>query len=156
MKNRERERKEPAKAVRVALTVAGVIAVILGTVGIFIPLLPTTPFLLLAAACFTRSSRRLYRWLMNHRWFGTYIRNYREHHAITRTTKILAITLLWSTIGYAVLAVTGSWIVRLLLIAIASGVTVHLLKLKTLTREMMQETDAAQAQNPSETESAAT
>lgn len=117
---------------KIALMTAGVIAIILGTVGIFVPLLPTTPFLLLAAACFVRSSDRLYDWLIHHRWFGTYIRNYREHRAIPLSTKILAITLLWSTITYTGLVVIDAWIIRGLLLAIAVGVTLHLLKLKTM------------------------
>jgi uncharacterized protein len=114
------------------LMTVGVIALILGAVGIFVPLLPTTPFLLLAAACFVRSSDRLYNWLIHHRWFGTYIRNYREHRAIPLSTKILAITLLWSTISYTGLVVIDAWIIRGLLLAIAVGVTLHLLKLKTM------------------------
>ncbi|MBN1249122.1 MAG: YbaN family protein [Anaerolineae bacterium] len=117
---------------RKALIVIGTLSVILGTAGIFIPLLPTTPFLLLAGACFTRSSDRLYQWLLHHRWFGTYIRNYREHHAIPLATKVLALILLWSTLTYAALAVVASWLLRGLLLVIALGVTIHLLKLKTL------------------------
>ena len=60
----------------------------LGIAGIFLPLLPTTPFLLLAAACYVRSSPRLYRWLMNHRWTGEYIRDYREKRGLPLRTKI--------------------------------------------------------------------
>lgn len=132
-----REQQQRSKSIKITLTVVGIISVSIGTIGVFVPLLPTTPFLLLAAACFMRSSDRLYDWLMHHRWFGTYIRNYREHHAITLPTKILAILLLWSTLSYAALAVTGSWFVRILLLSIAVGVTIHLVTLKTLTRDMM-------------------
>lgn len=121
------------------LVAAGIIAVGLGTVGVFVPLLPTTPFLLLAAACFIRSSDRLYSWLIHHRWFGSYIRNYREHRAITFPAKILTLTLLWAAIGYSALFVTGVWWLRALLGVIAVGVTIHLLQLKTLTREMIME-----------------
>jgi hypothetical protein len=134
---RQARRQEPVR--KTLLIILGVLCVILATVGIFLPLLPTTPFLLLAAAAFTRSSDRLYTWLINHRWFGTYIRNYREHRAITLQTKILAIALLWSTIGYSVLAVLNNWIWRGVVIAIAVGTTIHLLRLKTLTQEMIRE-----------------
>ena len=68
---------------RPVLVVVGVAAVVVGAVGVVVPLLPTTPFLLLAAACFMRSSDRLYRWLTRNRLLGDYIRNYREHRAMT-------------------------------------------------------------------------
>lgn len=133
------------------LAAIGIISVGLGTIGVFLPLLPTTPFLLLAAACFIRSSDRLYNWLIHHRWFGRYIRNYREHRAITLSAKIVALTLLWCAIGYSAVFVAGTWWLRALLAAIAIGVTTHILILKTLTREMLrkQENAAAQALNES-------
>ena len=77
------------------LILVGLAAVGIGTVGIFVPLLPTTPFYLLAAACFFRSSARLYQWLIGNKWCGPYIRNYREHRAIPRHAKIIALVLLW-------------------------------------------------------------
>lgn len=133
------------------LAAIGIISVGLGTIGVFLPLLPTTPFLLLAAACFIRSSDRLYNWLIHHRWFGRYIRNYREHRAITLSAKIVTLTLLWCAIGYSAVFVAGTWWLRALLAAIAIGVTTHILILKTLTREMLrkQENAAAQALNES-------
>lgn len=76
---------------RVALMLAGGLALAIGVVGVFVPLLPTTPFLLLAAACFFRSSDRLYSWLVNHKWLGSYIRNYREHRAMTRRAKAVSV-----------------------------------------------------------------
>ena len=115
----------------------GIIAVGLGLIGVFVPLLPTTPFLLLAAACFVRSSGRLYAWLIHHKWFGDYIRHYREHRAITLRAKIGVLVLLWGVIGYTALGVMTAWWVRALLGIIAIGVTTHILRLKTLTREMM-------------------
>lgn len=117
------------------LTAIGVIFVSLGTIGIFVPLLPTTPFLLLAAACFVRSSPRLHAWLTGHRVLGPYIRNYRDHRAMTRPAKAIALTLLWCGIGYSAIAATRTWWVRLLLALVAIGVTIHLLHLKTLAPE---------------------
>ena len=113
----------------------GIIAVGLGLIGILVPLLPTTPFLLLAAACFIRSSERLYNWLIHHKWFGSYIRYYREYRAITLRAKIVALVMLWSVIGYTAFGVVTDWWFRAVLGAIAVGVTLHLLHLKTLTRE---------------------
>lgn len=117
--------------------IAGILSLGLGILGVFLPLLPTTPFLLLAAGCFMRSSERLYRWLINHRWFGAYIRNYREYGAITRRAKIGTVVLLWGTIGYTALGILSSLPLRLLLLLVAVGVTAHVLHMKTLTREML-------------------
>jgi len=114
---------------------AGVLSVGLGTAGIFLPILPTTPFLLLAAACFIRSSERLYQWLISHRWFGPYIKNYREYNAITARTKAVVLILLWATLGYSALWVVNGWGIRSVLFVIGVGVTLHLLKLKTLPRK---------------------
>jgi uncharacterized membrane protein YbaN (DUF454 family) len=119
------------------LIAAGIISLTLGIIGIFLPLLPTTPFLLLSAACFVRSSDRLYQWLITHKWFGAYIRNYREHKAITKQSKIIAITLLWATIGTTAIFFMEKLWIRVLLAGIAVGVTVHILKFKTLTEEMI-------------------
>jgi len=123
----------------------GLIAVGLGLVGIFVPLLPTTPLLLLAAACFIRSSDQLYRWLIGHRWFGSYIRHYREHRAITLRAKVATLLLLWGVIGYTALAVVALWWVRALLLLVAVGVTTHVLRLRTLTQEMIVRLDSAAA-----------
>lgn len=120
---------------KVLLVTAGVTSVALATIGIVVPLLPTTPFLLLAAACFVRSSDRLYQWLINHRLFGSYIRNYREHRAVTWQTKVFTLALLWAAIGYSAIAVVSSMVVRAVLLVIALAVTVHVLSLKTLSKE---------------------
>ncbi len=131
----------PASRLRKALLMAaGVLALALGAAGIFLPLLPTTPFLLLAAACFMRSSEQLYDWLIHHPWFGSYIRNYREYRAITLQAKVTSLVFLWATIGFSIFRVVDSLAVKLLLFAIATGVTVHLVRLRTLTREMLEET----------------
>jgi uncharacterized membrane protein YbaN (DUF454 family) len=125
------------------LTLAGIVALGLGMTGVFIPLLPTTPFLLLAAACFFRSSDRLYAWLTHHKWFGAYIRHYREHKAITLRAKVVTLLLLWSVIGYSAFGIVTAWWVRTLLGVIAVGVTIHILHLKTLTREMLVQLQSA-------------
>ncbi len=123
---------------KIALITAGCLCVGLAVLGIFVPVLPTTPFLLLAAACFVRSSDRLYNWLIHHKWFGNYIRYYREYRAVTLQSKILALVMLWCVIGYTAFGVINNWWIRGLLGAIAVGVTMHLLHLRTLTPEMLQ------------------
>lgn len=113
---------------------AGTLSLILGVVGIFVPLLPTTPFLLLTAALYFKSSPRLYDWLLRNRYLGIYIRNFREYKAIPLRAKIVSVLLLWATIGYCVLAVVEALWLRLLLAAIAVGVTIHIWSYKTLRK----------------------
>ena len=125
-----------ARARKWLLLSAGILAVGLGVVGAFVPLLPTTPFLLLAAACFARSSDRHYEWLLNHRWMGAHVRNYREHRATTRRVKAVTMVLLWGSIGYAAIAVADGWVVRTLLLTVAVGVTIHVLSLRVVTGDM--------------------
>lgn len=115
--------------------VCGTISVGLGVIGIFIPVLPTTPFLLLAAFLYGHSSSRFYDWLLTNRWFGEYIRNYREGRGILLKQKIFSITMLWLTIGYAAGFIIAQWWVRVLLLGIASAVTCHLVRVKTFKPE---------------------
>ena len=113
------------------LVAGGVISAILGIVGIFIPILPTTPFLLLAAACFVRSSDKLYNRLLNNRLFGSYIRNYIEGRGLPLKIKVVTIILLWVTIGISIVFVAEHFVLRILLVIIASGVTFHIVRIKT-------------------------
>lgn len=115
-----------------ALISAGLASTALGVAGIFIPLLPTTPFLLLAAACFLRSSDSLYEKLTTHRILGEYIRNYSEKRAIDLKAKVTAIVLLWLSIGYSAIYIVNVIYVKVILLAVAACVTAHLLTLKTL------------------------
>ncbi len=124
---------------RSILIASGSLALSLGLLGIFLPLLPTTPFMLIAAACYARSSQRLYKWLLQHRWFGAYIHNWREHRAIPRRTKIAMLLLLWTTLCLSVFFVVDVGIVRLLLLGIGLGVTLLILNLKTMTTDMTTE-----------------
>jgi uncharacterized membrane protein YbaN (DUF454 family) len=112
----------------------GILAMVVGLVGVVVPLLPTTPFLLLAAACFVRSSDTMYGWLISNRLFGGFIRDYREQRGVSARAKIMALALLWGVIGYTALtAVDAAWL-RVLLVAIAVAVTIHLLRLRTLPK----------------------
>ena len=107
----------------------------LGIVGIFVPLLPTTPFLLLAAALYVRSSPRLYAWLLNQRHLGSYIRNFRENRAIPLRAKIISLTLMWGTMLYCIFALlTAWWWAQAALLAVAIGVTWHILSFATLKK----------------------
>ena len=112
------------------LFVAGTISVAIGVVGIFVPLLPTTPFLLLAAACYMRSSERFYRRLLNNRFFGTYIRNYMEGKGVPLRIKIYTIALLWTTISLSIFLISPGIVVKIVLVIIAIGVTLHIILLR--------------------------
>lgn len=112
---------------RKLLLVAGTIFVVLGVIGIFLPLMPTTVFLLLAAACYMRSSEKFYHWLIHHRILGGMIRDYREGRGIPLRNRLITILLLWATIGASgYFFVENDW-VRLLLGMVAVGVSAHLL-----------------------------
>ena len=114
------------------LIIAGTFFVGLGIIGIFLPLLPTTPFLLLAAACYARSSKRFYNWLLTNRWLGNYIRNYREGKGVPFKIKILSISFLWIAIGYSAIFVVRILLGRIILVLIAIGITIHILSIQTL------------------------
>ena len=124
--------QKPLKgSIRALLIILGTLCVALGVLGMFLPVLPTTPFLLLATTCYARSSERFYHWLMTNRWCGEYIRNYREGRGIPLKQKAVSILLLWLTIGSTAWLAISQWWVRCILLGIAVGVTIHLVKLKT-------------------------
>ena len=104
----------------------GTILIGISIIGIFLPILPTTPFLLLAAALYAKSSKRFYGWLINNRVLGRYIKNYREGKGIPLKIKIIAISILLITIGYSVIFAIDILWVRILLVIIAIGTTVHI------------------------------
>ncbi|MBN1692085.1 MAG: YbaN family protein [Dehalococcoidales bacterium] len=112
------------------LATAGTACVGVGIAGIFIPILPTTPFLLLAAYCYMRSSNRLYRWLLNNRFFGSYVKNYVEGRGMPLHLKIITIALLWITIGLTTAFGVENIAIRIVLIIIAAAVTTHIVMIK--------------------------
>jgi len=118
-----------SRLMRALLIGAGTLCVGLGVVGIFLPLMPTTVFLLLAAACYARSSERFYLKLVNHRWLGVYIQNGRHGRGMRRRDKAITLGLLWVSIGATMIWTAEATWLRLLLLAIAVGVTVHVARL---------------------------
>lgn len=120
------------RVVRGLLMVAGTILLFLGAIGIFLPILPTTPFLLLAAACYMRSSERLHKWLLGNRWFGEYIKNYQAGRGIPMKSKLIALGMLWAAILYSTFFVVDEILfAQVALVLVAAGVTVHLVRLPT-------------------------
>jgi uncharacterized membrane protein YbaN (DUF454 family) len=119
-----------ATAKRRLLIGAGTLSTGLGIIGIFVPVLPTTPFLLLAAACYMRSSGRFYQWLTNNRIFGAYVRNYIEGRGMPVKIKIFTILLLWLTIGLTIALGVQNIVIKIALICVAIGVTVHIVLIR--------------------------
>ena len=114
------------------LTVLGIISLALGIMGAFVPVLPTTPFLLLSAALFLRGNRRLYDWLMNHPRLGTYIRNFTVHKSIPLKVKIISVSLIWITLLNCAVFVAEHWAFRAFFVLLAIVITMHILSYKTM------------------------
>lgn len=112
--------------------ILGSISLVLSIMGIFIPVLPTTPFLLLSATLYFHSSKRLYDKLLNHPKLGPYIRNFRENKAIPLRVKIISVSMVWLTLLYCAFGVAKVWWASLLFILLALGITIHILHFKTM------------------------
>ena len=122
------------KRVKKYLLIAlGTIFLILGSIGIILPILPTTPFLLMAAFFYLKSSQRLYHWLINHRILGIYIYSYITYKAIDIKTKVTSISLLWVSLVISMVIINNIYL-TLILISIGLGVSTHILLLKTLSK----------------------
>ena len=119
---------------KILYIILGAISLGLGVAGIFLPVLPTTPFLLLTAALWFRGSPKLYDRLMASKRLGPYIRNFREHRAIPLRAKIVSVSMLWATILLSAFLAVNVWWLRILLICIAVAVTWHILSFKTLKK----------------------
>lgn len=132
--NQPRGMRRPSSFKKGIFVVAGTISLALGAVGVFLPILPTTPFLLLSAACYYRGSERMHRWLLNNKLFGRYIRDYKEGKGISQMGKIFTLFLLWITICYSALFLVNNYIVQIVLFAIAVAVTLHVLTLPTFRK----------------------
>jgi uncharacterized membrane protein YbaN (DUF454 family) len=122
------------KLKRQLLLAAGTLSLAVGLVGIAVPVLPTTPFLLLAAGCYLRSSQRFYNWLMNSRFLGNYIRNYIEGKGIPLKVKLFIIILLWATISLSIWLVANT-VVTIVLLIVAAGVTLHIIFIRAKRKD---------------------
>jgi len=120
---------------RLFLIAVGSLSLVLAVLGVFLPLLPTVPLVLLAAACFARSSERVHDWLLDHPRLGPLVRSYRDGRGIPRRAKFSAIAMLWTSVLLSSLMLVPIPWVRGLLLGIALGVTWHLLRLPTLDPE---------------------
>ncbi|MCD8553428.1 YbaN family protein [Seleniivibrio sp.] len=123
----------------------GSVFTVLGLVGVFVPVLPTTPFLLLASFCYVRSSEKLNNWLINHRIFGAYIGSYMKYRAVRKDMKIRAVFFLWGSLILSALLVRNVHVAAILLI-VGIGVTAYIVSLKTMTAEMEERVSATEAE----------
>lgn len=122
-----------SKVKRVIYLVIGTLALVLGAIGLFLPVLPTTPFVILAAACYLRSSKRMHAWILRSELFGETIENYQAGRGLKRDTKIRALGLMWAAISISAFFFVDQLIFRGAMFLVASGVTVYILRLPTLT-----------------------
>lgn len=135
--SKDRLSREESRASRLKkglFVVAGTVSLGLGFVGIVLPVLPTTPFLLLSAACYYKGSERLHRWMLNNRLFGDYLRNYKEGKGIRPRTKIFTLILLWSVISFSALFMLNNVIIQIILFATAIGASTHIIALPNVRR----------------------
>ncbi len=117
------------------LLVSGHLSLLFGITGIFVPVLPTTPFLLISAACYMKGSGRMYNWLVNHKVLGTFIKQYFEYRAVSQRTKLISIAFLWTGISISIIFFIESALVRIIVSAVAVGVTIHIAKIRNLDKK---------------------
>ena len=107
--------------------VVGIICVVLGTIGVFLPVLPTTPFLLLASYCFSRSSQKFNEKLLNNKFIGRYIRDYVENKTMRLRDKITTLVILWAGIISTIIFTHLKWYVDVILLVVAVSVSIHII-----------------------------
>ena len=132
--NQNENNKKSNQIIRAILLITGTISLLIGIIGIFIPLLPTTPFLLITAACYARGSDRFYNWLLCNKLFGNYIKNYREGKGVALNIKIISLSLLWTTILFSAVFVVSALLIKIVLIIIAIAVTIHILTIRSIKK----------------------
>lgn len=114
---------------------AGTISLAVGIVGIAVPILPTTPFVLIAAACYLRGSKRMYDWMVENRYIGSYLRDYMEGRGISIRAKATSVAVLWALIVLSAIFATSNSAIRIVLLVIAVAVTAHLVTLRGKTED---------------------
>jgi uncharacterized membrane protein YbaN (DUF454 family) len=124
----------PSMLVRVVLWTLGSLALLLGIIGVFLPGLPTTPFVLVAAACYARASKPFYRWLVANPTFGPLIIEWRRHHSIPYRIKVIAVTLMSLTICASIWTLSAMPWLQILLAVIGLSTSVWLWRVPSRDR----------------------
>lgn len=109
-----------SRVVRGLLWVAGSVSLALGIVGVVLPGLPTTPFILLAAACYAKASPRLHAWLLNHRFTGPMLRDWESDRSLTRRSKVIAVGSMLLMVSFSIWSFRGRLAVQLVLLALGA------------------------------------
>ncbi|HHL41333.1 MAG TPA: DUF454 domain-containing protein [Candidatus Bathyarchaeota archaeon] len=127
------EKKDTGTVKKYIYLIVGSLALVAGIIGVFLPILPTTPFVLLSAWCFFRSSDKLYKWVINNETFGPTIMNYQQGKGITQKTRIRAIVMMWATISFSAYFFVSNLYVIGIMYLVAISVSVYLYRLPTAT-----------------------
>lgn len=117
---------------KILLMILGTISLILGVIGIVLPVLPTTPLILLSLVCYIRSSSRLYNFVLSNKYLAPYVKDYISGEGIPIKAKKKAISLIWITIGFSVIFIIDKIFVRLMLLGIATTVSIYIWTRETL------------------------
>lgn len=114
------------------LIIIGTLSIALGLIGIVVPLLPTTPLIMLGAFCYVKSSDKLYQKLIRNKWLGRYIQDFREKNGITRKNKIISLSMMWISICATIIIVDVRFLIDAILIIVAVSVSAYILSFDTL------------------------
>lgn len=120
------------KKLKLIYNIIGPISLIFAFIGIVLPIIPTTPFVLLSAACYYNGSKRLQSWLSHNEMFGPIIRDYEEHGGMRKAAKIKALTIMWVAVLASALLILDTLMMRALVVLIAVIGTVSMLRIKTI------------------------
>ena len=116
---------------RLLFTILGTLFLLVGILGVVLPLLPATPFLLLASACYVRGSPALHSWLMSNKYLGAYIINIKDNRSLPLKAKIMTLAVLWVSLLFS-LSRADSLLVDATLLMVGLGVTALVVRLKTV------------------------
>ncbi len=139
-------RRQHIKLGKTLWFMAGSICLSFGLAGVVLPILPTTPFLLAAAACYLKSSEKAHRWLFRNRVFGEYLKNYKEGKGLSTKTKIGIGLLLWATIAFSIISLKIIY-VQVGLVIVAIAVSLHIMSLPTLKKNLKQRIETNTSKN---------
>lgn len=117
---------------KVIFIIIGTLSIALGMIGIVVPLLPTTPLILLGAFCYVKSSDKLYQLLIRNKWLGRYIQDFREKNGITKKNKIISLIMMWLSICATIIILDVGFLIGAILVIVAVSVSAYILSFNTL------------------------
>jgi hypothetical protein len=117
---------------KLVYNIAGTISLLFAFIGIILPVLPTTPFVLISAACYYKGSEKLHNWLLKNPFFGPTIMDYEKHRGMKKTTKIKALLIMWSAVLASSFFILETLLMRAIIIIIAFIGTVVMISVKTI------------------------